>query len=401
MDNDIIKAGQINAEFDALNNDLLLRADLNDSALLRVYERGFTNAGNTFRIKRVMDKAMSGESITVGFIGGSITQGSLSSTPESCYAYLVYKWWRDRFPKAHVRYINAGVGATTSQYGAARVERDLLCYDPDIVFAEFSVNDRNEDFFQETYEGLIRRILLFRKEPALFLLNNVFYDNGRNTQELHNEVGRYYDLPIVSMRESIYKEIENGSINREDITPDSLHPNDAGHKLIAGLIINRLEDICNERLDKPQVKAGYEAPLKPLTQNRYANAGILNNKTCIPLLTGFKADMTKKAGSWDVFRDGWSGLREGDKISIDAEGSFISVQYRKYAQHPAPVAELVIDEDIGNPIILDANFDETWGDCLYLQDILTGGEARVHNITITITKAVEGKEFYLASVIKA
>lgn len=371
------------------------------AALTRAFNRGIINAGNTFRIKRVINKAMSGDKITVGFIGGSITMGSLSSTPESCYAYLVYKWWKDKFPKADIRYINAGVGATTSQYGAARIERDILGFGPDIVFAEFSVNDRNEDFFKETYEGLVRRILLYRTEPALFLLNNVNYDDGRNAQEVHNEVGRYYDLPIVSMRESIYKEIEYGNICREEITPDNLHPNDAGHRLIAALIINRLEEILEERINKPQAEAGYTVPGRPLTLNRYMNADILNNKTCSPLLRGFTADKTAKAGNWDIFRDGWRGLKEGDKISIDAEGSFISVQYRKYAKHPAPVAELVIDNDESSPVILDANFDETWGDCLYLQDIIKYGEAKMHNIKVTVTKAVEGKDFYLASVIRA
>lgn len=371
------------------------------AALKKAYDRGIINAGNLFRIKHVIEKAMSGTGVTIGFIGGSITQGSLASTPEGCYAYLVYKWWRDKFPEADIRYINAGIGATTSQFGAARVEKDLLCHEPDIVFAEFSVNDRNEGFFKETYEGLVRRILLWRSEPALFLLNNVFYDNGRNAQELHNEVGRYYDLPIVSMKESIYKEIEGGSIQRKDITPDNLHPNDKGHELIAGLIINYLENALSETANKKGVESGYLICSEPLTRNRYETAGILNNRTCSPLLKGFIADTTIKAGSWDIFREGWSGSRKGDSISIDVRSAFISIQYRKYAQHPAPVAKLVVDGDTTNPILLDSNFEETWGDCLFLQDILLDGRAEVHSITITIIKAVEGREFYLASVIKA
>lgn len=39
--------------------------------------RGVRNRGNLYRIERVMKKAMRGEDITVGFLGGSITQGCL------------------------------------------------------------------------------------------------------------------------------------------------------------------------------------------------------------------------------------------------------------------------------------------------------------------------------------
>ena len=81
---------------------------------------GIVNCGNWYRIKKVMRKAKSGEPITVGFLGGSITQGCLSSTPETCYAYLVYEWWKKQFPDTSVTYVNAGIGGTTSQFGVAR-----------------------------------------------------------------------------------------------------------------------------------------------------------------------------------------------------------------------------------------------------------------------------------------
>ena len=55
------------------------------------YSRAISNMGNSARIKEVMKRALAGEDITVAFLGGSITQGSLSSTPELCYAYRVYK----------------------------------------------------------------------------------------------------------------------------------------------------------------------------------------------------------------------------------------------------------------------------------------------------------------------
>ena len=89
-------------------------------------EKGMINRGNWNRIKKCMRRAREGKAITTGFLGGSITQGSLSSKPETCYAYLVYKWWKEKFPQSEVTFINAGIGGTTSQFGDARVEDHLL-----------------------------------------------------------------------------------------------------------------------------------------------------------------------------------------------------------------------------------------------------------------------------------
>ena len=66
------------------------------------------------RLKNLMKRAAKGESLVIGFLGGSITQGSLSSTPKTCYAYLVYEWWKKSFPNAAFSFVNGGIGGTTS-----------------------------------------------------------------------------------------------------------------------------------------------------------------------------------------------------------------------------------------------------------------------------------------------
>ena len=63
----------------------------------------------------------------------------------------------DQFPKATVKFVNAGIGATGSNYGALRAERDLLSHQPDFVVVEYAVNDGNAAAFAATLEGLLRR----------------------------------------------------------------------------------------------------------------------------------------------------------------------------------------------------------------------------------------------------
>ena len=103
-----------------------------------------------------------------GIFGGSITQDSLATKHEYCYAYRVFQWWEKTFPKAKLHYVNGGIGGTTSHYGVSRVVTDMLMYQPDFVVVDFSVNDEPEKFFQETYEGLVRRMLTWSSVPAVF-----------------------------------------------------------------------------------------------------------------------------------------------------------------------------------------------------------------------------------------
>ena len=101
---------------------------------------------NFERLKKCMLRSRQGGELTIGFLGGSITQGSLATKPENCYAYRVFSWWRQAFPQAELHYVNGGIGGTTSHFGAARAVSDVLMYQPDVVIA-----------------STMRRILFFRR----------------------------------------------------------------------------------------------------------------------------------------------------------------------------------------------------------------------------------------------
>ena len=72
-----------------------------------------------------MRRAMKGEKLTIGFFGGSITQGCLAAEHERAYSYRVFQWWKDTFPQAEISYVNGGIGGTTSYFGVSRIWQDL------------------------------------------------------------------------------------------------------------------------------------------------------------------------------------------------------------------------------------------------------------------------------------
>lgn len=362
--------------------------------------RGILNWGNLAPLKKVMSKAQRGDDITLGFIGGSITMGSLSSSPDTCYAYLVYSWWCTRFPNSKIQYINAGIGGTTSHFGVARVDGDLLYASPDWVITEYSVNDDDNEYCAQTYEGLIRRILSYKKEVSIMVVNSVRYDTGENAQECHNAIAKAYNLPIISMKQSIYNDIQEGRLKKEDITPDDIHPNDVGHRLMANIIIGYLEQVYHD-LENIENELVIEGLRNPITLNQYQESIRYQNYNCTPHAQGFVADNAEQANICDIFKHGWYGHKKGDKLTFRITCSKIAIQYRKTVKKPSPIAYAIIDDNSEERVKLDSNFTEDWGDCLHLENILCNGKNGEHKVEIVIEEVPPGcsTEFYLVSVI--
>ena len=357
------------------------------------------SAANYSRLKKLLCRAAQGEELAIGFLGGSITQGSLSSSPETCYAYRVYQWFVRTFPQANFHYVNGGIGGTDSFYGVSRAVNDVLMYQPDFVVVDFSVTDTKLAFRQETYEGVVRKLLSWPSHPAVVLLNNIYYDTGLTAEDDHVAVGDHYGVPHVSIRDSIYRELKAGTYARPQLSPDGLHPNDFGHGLVAGEIIKLLENV-NAHREKPEAEAVFPSPL---TANAYENARRLTIREISPKLDGFRADTAEKTGHLDHWKNGWLGHKPGDQLTFTVDASCIAVQYRKTICRPALRAQLVLDGDAAHPVLLDGNFDEDWGDCLYLQPILHHGEHRTHTVELTIlpTDTPDATEFYLMALIVA
>ena len=91
------------------------------------------SAGNQVRIANAMRKAKRGAPVTIGIIGGSISQGAVASAANKRYVNLIQKWWKDTFPKSEVTLVNAAIGSTDSVIAVHRLDQDLLRYKPDFV----------------------------------------------------------------------------------------------------------------------------------------------------------------------------------------------------------------------------------------------------------------------------
>lgn len=371
----------VTAAADPNEVDPSVPVNLDEGVSDKMYGRAIMSEGNVTRLAAAMKKAQNGEEITVGVIGGSITQGSLASTPANCYASKFSEWWVNKFPSAKVNFVNAGIGGTDSYLGVHRVDDQLLAYSPDVVIVEFSVNDCDRVMNKFSYDSLVRKILGHSCAPAVMLLFTTM-DNGTSLQDVHKEIGAAYDLPMISYHDAVYPEVAAGTLDWKDISPDNIHPNDAGHDII-NQIVSRYLDSVYDRLDSitEEPSAFTDAAL---TGDYYANAKMLSAADITATsMEGFEAvDKTL----YDQFRSNWK-TEAGGSMTFEIECENMGVFFLCTTDGKSGKFEVYIDGE--RKSTLDADFSGGWGNYGSTQQILFGNEAAKHTVEI---KPAEGSE---------
>lgn len=373
------------------------RANAADAAIFPMYRRAVDfPQGDLSRLARVLRRARYGEELTIGFLGGSITEGRGAANIQDCYVSQVYRWWHDTFPQASVNVINAGVGGTSSYLGVHRVGEELLAHKPDLVFMEFAVNDTYTEFCMNSYENLIRRILTDDSNPALVLL---FATNavGDSSQDVQAALGQYYGIPMISYGKAVTPEVAAGSFAWLDIAEDVVHPNNMGHSIFAELITTYLEDILSG-LDTIEINEEhlqrYELP-PPATPQIYQNAHIENAATITPLeMVGY--------GVYDFnyhFPDNWYAMEDGAYISFEVEARNIGILYQRTVEGSFGQYDVYIDDEYVKT--LDGNYVEFYGTETDTEELYKSqeGETAVHVIKIVKNPASVNSDFCIIGLL--
>lgn len=258
-------------------------------------DRALVSGGNRARLADVMKRAKNGEDITIGFIGGSVTEGAYASDyDKTSYAGLTYAWWEKTFPKANFTYVNAGFGGTSSLFGVHRVQEDLLDCEPDFVVVEFAVNDCDRTYQTEAYANLVHRILNSASQPAVMLLC-VMNEGGGNNQINQEPIAEYYDLPMISYRDAVWPEVKAGKYLWEEIAADWVHPTDMGHAIVAELVISYLTKTYADLTTIGDTRPSY---VDPYMDYVYGNAIYYNRHNITPTSANGIREGSKKNISW-------------------------------------------------------------------------------------------------------
>ena len=329
------------------------------------------------RLAAVMKKAQSKEKVVIACIGGSITQGVVSSgskdkelldskviEAKKPYADYYFEWWENSFPDTEFEFINAGIGGTSSYYGVHRVEEEVLKYNPDLVLVEFAVNDGADNFYQRSYDNLVRRILKSRNDCACIMLF-MEQTNGISAQKNEVLIGFNYKVPMISYANAIEYCMDNKIYTDKDLAGDGVHPSALGH-LLCGELLSQYLDNVNLTMDS------YEEPKdfsdSPVTKECYMDASRVKLEDCGQIL-------------------------EDGTIEATATFSRLGLAFNRTADGKSGAVDVYVD---GQHVMkVDADFKNGWGAYIDSKEVYASDEYKEHTIELKKCDDSLDKEFKL------
>ena len=346
--------------------------------------RSVLNKGDQARLAAMIKKGQAldikaDDAQTIAFIGGSITQGS-SASGNNQYVNAVGQWWHDNVTRKSI-VVNAGIGATDSYIGVHRVDRDVLSYNPDVIFIEFSVNDVDPVINEKSYDSLIRKCMSQENNPAVVLII-MTQDNGTSLQDVHEVIAKHYDLPTISYHDAVYPEVAAGTLDWKIISNDNIHPNNTGHPLLTKLITSYLEDVV-ANLDSIDTSSVSAFSAESETGDVYADATIGSRETPDLVKVIDEGTFTEET-NFQKFTGGWETLDAGS-IKFEMEFRNLGVIFYKSAKGLMGKAEVFIDGE--SVALLDGDFPNGWGDYAYGQEIYTSDAKAKHTVEVKVDEA--------------
>lgn len=213
--------------------------------------------------------------LTIGYFGGSITEGAGATDPsKTSWRAIITSWFKNTYPKATINEIQGSIGGTGSDLGAFRCQNDLLSGKPDLVFVEFAVNDygkKPEDILRYM-DGIVRQIWLRDIKTDIVFVYTITKEMAEACEKgqipysvkIHQEIADYYGIPTVNVGEKLAELVRGGKDSWDRLLTDKVHPSDTGHiiysEVIKGFLAEQLvEGEASEQLKAPLSKRPCES----------------------------------------------------------------------------------------------------------------------------------------------
>jgi hypothetical protein len=229
-------------------------------------------------LRRTLEAIKQG-AVTLGFIGGSITD----AWPEWNWPEPVTAWFVGQFPGVRVTVENAAIGATSSDLAVFRAQRDLINRGCDLVFIEYAVNDMGftTEFRGRTREGLVRKllggkgcdlVLVYTYSQPMY--NDMIAGVVPASIAEFEQLGAHYNIGSVWMGLKAMQEVMEGSMRWEEWLPDGLHPQFRGSLSYAQSVSAFLDKELRQSPSQVVIPTGEELPA-PFNPKNWGKAAIL------------------------------------------------------------------------------------------------------------------------------
>lgn len=242
-------------------------------------------------LPHTLNLLQSGKSVKIAYIGGSITQG------ENGYRQQSAKFITRQYPKASVRFLNAGVSGTGTDLGACRIGEQVLKHNPDLIFIEFAVNGA----YAPGMEGIVRQVIRNNPETDICLIYTIMtgqsskYAEGDIPDNIKNleAIADRYGLPSIHLgmqaallerdNKLLWKGTKEEAGNRILFSTDGIHPLPEGGNLYAEAIARAFV-----KLEKQKPSVIKKQLPTPLLKDNWEDAGMYA-----------PADIAQFSGNWE------------------------------------------------------------------------------------------------------
>lgn len=192
------------------------------------------------------------QTLKVVCLGDSVTGIYYHTGGHRAWPELLQLALQQALPDCNVSVINAGISGNTVADGLARLERDVLQHQPQIVTINFGLNDlarSGAEPFREGLLELVRRIRAAGAQPVLCTPNAVIDTAGRPEQKLLEFCQLIKD--VATEQQTAFCDVQQAGLRLRARAPaawrltmsDAIHPNLDGHRLLAETVCQRLTGV--------------------------------------------------------------------------------------------------------------------------------------------------------------
>lgn len=204
------------------------------------------------------------KSISVAYMGGSVTEGYGSTNPrQKCWPTLLSDWIGKTYG-VEVKSKNSAIGGTGSYLGDFLFESEIAPMRPDLLFIEFAVNDRYEGYRYEAAARQVETLIgkAYACNPYMDVVLVLTYDLHDETYDYvqlraHRDIAEKYGLLSIKMSEFLYAHCKETGEDPKTHYIDWVHPNDHGYEVYAEIIEGELSKYLKPKkaITKPIVRA--------------------------------------------------------------------------------------------------------------------------------------------------
>jgi len=288
--------------------------------------------------------ASAGRPIRIAFLGGSITATNTG------WRSLTLDWFRAQYPQCRFEEIFAAVAGTGSDYGAARLQRDVLRHAPDLIFIEFAVNDQvGSPRVEQQMEGIVRQTWAANPTTDICLvytvsaplLPDLMAGRYQSTAVSMEKVAEHYRIPALNWGVMVAQEIAAGRMvmwapaavaadahgkdpqGRLIFTRDHTHPTLEGHRDYAQRLSLALPGFLAAGMPGP-----HSLPPALSARNweraRIVSVGQVAHSAEWQLVPDHDSHVTTQSGG-KLTPPTWAALRPGANIEFDFEGNVVGL----------------------------------------------------------------------------